>query len=92
MLSFSKILLLVLVVVAVFFGVRMFRRVSAVGRERLRPRGDSRPPSRDTRRAAAPPAGVGLDAEDMEKCPECGAYVAPHAAVACGRPACPYGR
>ena len=87
---FSKILLLALVIGAVWFGWRWYNRVGAVGRERLRERQARKPGG------ANPFAGkqrpTGLPAEDMEKCPECGAYVAPRSAVSCGRPACPYGR
>lgn len=91
MFSFPKLLLLVLVVAAVWFGWRWYNRVGAVGRERLRERSRGASPS-----SAASSAGsdrsTRVTAEDMEKCPECGAYVAPHAAVSCGRPGCPYGR
>lgn len=91
MLSLSKLVLLVLVVVAVWFGWRWYRRVAAIARTGAarRAAGGRRP---------APAAATGgataatIVAEDMEKCPECGAYVAPHAAVSCGRTGCPYGR
>jgi uncharacterized protein len=86
----SKIIFLALVIGAVWFGWRWFNRVGAVGRERLREkdmreRGGLNPFARKPRQPA-------VQAEDMEKCPECGAYVAPRSAVSCGRPACPYGR
>ncbi|MBP2295294.1 hypothetical protein [Azospirillum rugosum] len=97
MFSLSKLLFLALVIGAVWFGWRWFNRVGAVGRERLRER---------EQRAGGGPFGAGAGAnpraprstngdsmtEDMEKCPECGAYVAPRSAVSCGRPGCPYGR
>ena len=93
MLSFSKLLLLVLVIGAVWFGWRWFQRVEAVRREQLRRQAAPQPqpapsPRRDTYAGPARAAS----AEDMEKCPECGAYVAPRSAVSCGRPGCPYGR
>lgn len=92
MMSLSKILLLALVIGVVWFGWRWINRVQAIGRARTAPRRtDGRrdaagPSPRETRTSAA------AEAEDMEKCPECGAYVAPRSAVSCGRPACPYGR
>ncbi|MGQ9365565.1 hypothetical protein [Azospirillum sp. ST 5-10] len=94
MLSFSKLLLLVLVVVFAFFGWRWLKRVEAVGRERLRERGERPAPQGRGGAATASARGgrAGETAEDMEKCPECGAYVAPRSAASCGRPGCPYGR
>ncbi|MBP2315249.1 hypothetical protein [Azospirillum soli] len=84
---FGKILLLALVIGAVWFGWRWYNRVGAVGRERLRER------EREQKRQTGGTAQSSrVSAEDMEKCPECGAYVAPHSAVSCGRPGCPYGR
>lgn len=101
MLSFSKLLLLAVVIGVVWFGWRWFNRVQAIGRERANRR-DTASPRRRTSTApgttpgAAPNASTGpdtaMEVEDMEKCPECGAYVAPRSAVSCGRPACPYGR
>ena len=98
MMSLSKILLLALVIGAVWFGWRWVNRVQEIGRARNAAR------RQDGARNAAPGAAPGaaprdarsyapaMEAEDMEKCPECGAYVAPRSAVSCGRPACPYGR
>ncbi len=87
----TKILLLILVIIAALFGMRFFRRIAATGRERLN-RESARPaPAARSGGGRSVPGGP-ADAEDLEKCPECGAYVAPHSAVACGRPACPYGR
>lgn len=92
MLSFPKLLLLALVIAAVWFGWRWFQRVEAVRRDQLRRQAAARPaPHRDSPPAtdAAPRT---VDAEDMEKCPECGAWVAPRSATGCGRGGCPYGR
>lgn len=87
---FTKILLVIVVIVAALFGMRFFRRVSEAGKERLNRTAAAQPaPAAGPER---PVSGAPRDAEDLEKCPECGAYVAPHSAVACGRPACPYGR
>jgi hypothetical protein len=106
MISLSKLILLVLVVLAVWFGWRWISRVEQVGRERLQRRQADPPPTKGdggTDRADKPTApgnasawGRGRPpsrpAEDMEKCLECGVYVAPTSATSCGRPGCPYGR
>lgn len=93
MFSFSKILLLALVIGAVWFGWRWFQRVDAVRRDQLRrPAAPQPAPRRDSAAEAPRAASQGASAEDMEKCPECGAYVAPRSATSCGRAGCPYGR
>lgn len=95
MLSFSKLLLLALVIGAVWYGWRWFQRVDAVRREQLRRQAAPHPtasPRRDAQPEPSRGASAGATAEDMEKCPECGAYVAPRSAVSCGRTGCPYGR
>ncbi len=94
MLSLSKLLLLALVIGAVWFGWRWVNRVSAIGRERTAARQRNSGTAAPRPSGAAPSAARATDdgAEDMEKCPECGAYVAPRHAVSCGRPPCPYGR
>lgn len=89
MLSLPKLLLLALVIGAVWFGWRWFQRVDAVRRDQLRRQAAPQPAPRRDPGAEAP---RGAAAEDMEKCPECGAYVAPRSATSCGRPGCPYGR
>lgn len=96
MLSLSKLLMLALVIGAVWYGWRWVARVEAIGRERLRERerrrGGMATPDAGPNAPAGAPSAPRMQAEDMEKCPECGAYVAPRSAVSCGRPACPYGR
>lgn len=89
MLSLGKLLFLALVIAVVWFGWRWYARVGAIGRERLEER---RRRSATARRPTAPEGRPALDAEDMEKCPECGAWVVPRSAQSCGRGACPYGR
>jgi len=96
MMSLSKIILLALVIGAVWFGWRWVNRVQEIGRARTAARRQGGP-NQSGRRDAASGASTrdagtyAVEAEDMEKCPECGAYVAPRSAVSCGRPACPYG-
>jgi hypothetical protein len=93
MFSLSKLLFLALVIGAVWFGWRWYNRVGEIGRERLRERDQRRGGAGGGRGAGnANPRAPQSSAEDMEKCPECGAYVAPRSAVSCGRPGCPYGR
>lgn len=82
---FSKILLLIVVIAAAWFGWRWVSRVTALGEARTARRRAPAPSSRPVERQPAVP-----DAEDMEKCPECGAYVAPRMATSCGRTVCPY--
>ncbi len=88
MFSFSKLLLLALLTGIVWFGWRWLQRVDTVRRGQVR-RQAAPSPYHNQR---VEPAGGPHTAQDMEKCPECGAYVAPHSAIACGRPGCPYGR
>lgn len=89
----TKILLLIVVVLFAWFGWRWVKRVQTIGRQKLGVKtgekldgeqGDS------LRGAGAPPRPSRDAAEDMEKCPECGVFVAPRAAQRCGRPGCPY--
>jgi hypothetical protein len=80
--SFSKLLLLVLLVVIVWVTFRYAKRVEAIRRvlrEEMQRRQAARRP---------PP----LPAEDLVKCAPCGAYVAARSASACGRADCPWGR
>ena len=91
MFSLSKLLFLALVIGAVWFGWRWYNRVGEIGRERLRER-EQRRGGHGAGTGNANPRAPQSSAEDMEKCPECGAYVAPRSAVSCGRPGCPYGR
>jgi hypothetical protein len=89
MLSLPKLLLLAVVVALVWFGWRWVARIQTIGRARTEARRAGAAP---TGSPASPRAATSTDAEDMEKCPECGAYVAPRSAISCGRSACPYGR
>jgi len=75
--SFSKLLLLVLVVLAVWYGYKYVMRVGQVRQEAAR------------NRTAGPKPSAALRAEDTQKCPACGAYVT-RGATSCGRADCPY--
>jgi uncharacterized protein len=85
--SFAKILLLAVVITVVWYG---FRHVGGV-----RPaRQSGAVPRSGAGRGAGIGTGAGAarvgEAEDMVKCPGCGAYVTVHGARNCGREACPY--
>jgi hypothetical protein len=76
-LSFNKLLLLVIVVIAVWYGYKYVTRVNQVRQAATRDR------------ARGPQRGGTIGAEDMAKCASCGAYVA-RGAASCGRGDCPY--
>jgi hypothetical protein len=81
--SLPKLLLFALLVAIVWFGVRYVNRVEEIRRavrEELKRR---QPPRRQAQ---------SIEAEDLVKCGQCGAYVAARSASSCGRPDCPWGR
>jgi uncharacterized protein len=71
----GKLLILIAVIAAVWYG---YKYVNRVGRLRA-----------EQRRRAPPPGRRALEAEDMQKCRVCGAYVTAQAR-SCGRGDCPY--
>jgi uncharacterized protein len=87
MFSFSKLLVLVAVIAAVWFGFKYVSRLqyqrekTAEARDRVERRRDGDPV--DARKGRE-------KAQDMVPCPACGAYVAPKSTRNCGRPDCPY--
>jgi uncharacterized protein len=93
MFGIPKLLLLALLITVAWYGLSAYARLQRVRRD-----GAAQPSRRAARGGgqAQPPRGAAaaeaIDAEDMEKCPECGAWAAPRLARSCGRPACPYGR
>jgi uncharacterized protein len=78
----SKLLVLILLIVAVWYGWRFLRRFGEV-REVLR---RAQQAAQAQRSGAAPR----LQAEDMVKCRACGTYVAAQGATRCSRPGCPW--
>jgi len=80
--SFGKLLLLLLLVAAVWFGFRHVSRVEAV-RRALR---------EELQRRQRPQKAQPIEAEDLVKCAPCGAYVAARGATNCGRADCPWER
>lgn len=91
--SFTKLLVLVAIVVGVWYGFKLVGRIDEARKAeaRLRERERRRAPTRG--RGGAPSGGAGgeaVDAEDMVQCPACKAYVPAKGASNCGRPDCPY--
>jgi uncharacterized protein len=72
----GKLLVLIAVIAAVWYGYKYVERINE-----LRGKQGRRAPKQSKRPA--------LQAEDMAKCRVCGTYVAPDAG-GCGRPDCPY--
>jgi hypothetical protein len=77
-----KLLLLLLVIAAVWFGFRYVGRVEAV-RQALR---------EQLARRQQPQKAPRVEAEDLAGCSVCGAYVAARGASHCGRADCPWER
>jgi uncharacterized protein len=82
-LSFTKLLVLAILILIVWYGFKYAARIEAVKQalraEALRRRHDGgvRPPPRPV--------------EDLVKCPRCGSFVAAQGAANCGKPQCPWG-
>ncbi|HZS82850.1 MAG TPA: hypothetical protein VFA50_08250 [Stellaceae bacterium] len=81
-LGFSKLVLLVVVILLVWYGYKYVARVEEV-RQALRRARDA---AEGRKRAGA----ARLEAEDMVKCRSCGTYVAARGASRCGRSDCPW--
>jgi uncharacterized protein len=87
--SFTKLLLLAILILIVWYGFKYASRVEAIKQavraEALRRRqggGDARGGGM---RATARPV------EDLVKCQRCGSFVAAQGAANCGKPGCPWG-
>jgi hypothetical protein len=85
-LSFTKLLVLAVLILVVWYGFKYAARIEAVKQavraEALRRRqagsgGDMRPTARPV--------------EDLVKCRQCGSFVAAQGAANCGKPQCPWG-
>jgi uncharacterized protein len=76
--SFSKLLVLAIIVAAVWFGFRLIGRLDQARKQAARPQ----------------PEGVKAKArpsvEETVRCPTCDAFVAARGATSCGRTDCPY--
>ena len=84
--GFSKLVLLVLVILAIWYGFKYAARLEEVRQALRRARAAA---ERGAAQATGGPRQK-LQAEDMVKCRSCGAYVAAHGAGKCGRPDCPW--
>ncbi len=87
MFSPGKLIVLLVVFAAVWYGAQYFRKIEALRRQ-LRA-------ELDRRQQAASGTGAGNTAatvEDLVACSECGAYVPARGARACHRPTCPWPR
>lgn len=87
MISLSKLLLLVVIAAAVWYGARWWRRLS-VGRRAAEVR-HARKGAPHGRAAAD---GPDLPTEDLVKCAVCGVYVPARGAPPCALPECPLRR
>jgi uncharacterized protein len=86
--SLQKLLVLVAIVGAVWYGFKLVSRLQEARRleEAARAGKQRRAARRGAEGAGAPAEG----AEDMVQCPVCRIFVAAQAAANCGRPDCPY--
>ena len=82
-LSVTKLLLLAILILIVWYGFKYAARVEAV-KHALRADAQRRRGGGNMR-APKPPV------EDLIKCQRCGAFVAAQGAANCGKPQCPWG-
>lgn len=86
-LSFTKLLLLAILILIVWYGFKYAARVEAV-RQVLRAEALRRRQGGEVRRNRS---SAGRTVEDLVKCERCGAFVAATGAANCGKPQCPWG-
>ena len=78
--SLSKLLVLVSIVAAVWYGFKFIGRLDKARQAKAA----LKMAGKDHGRAAA------VESEEMERCAACGTYVAARGAASCGRDDCPY--
>lgn len=83
--SLSKLIVLIGVVVAVWYGFKL------VGRFQELREAEARRRTEDARRGARTTPGARREVEDTVKCRVCAAYVPARGAANCGQAGCPYG-
>ncbi len=90
--SLTKLLVLLAVVGAVWYGFKMVGRLDAARKAeaKLRERNARSDGSQADKPAAREARSRDPDAEEMVQCPACRAYVPAADARNCGRPDCPY--
>jgi len=84
--SLQKIIVLVAIVAAVWYGFKFLSRMDAARKAEGKVR-YAKSKAKGRAKAAAPAAD---EPEDMIQCPVCSAYVAARATNSCGRDDCPY--
>jgi len=87
--SFTKLLLLAILILIVWYGFKYAARIDAV-KQQVRAEALRR------RQAGGGGGGGGMrpsarPVEDLVKCQRCGSYVAAQGAANCGKPGCPWG-
>jgi uncharacterized protein len=82
MISFPKILVLILLIAAVWIGLKYMSRLANAGND---------PDEPAARRPAARGKGSAVATTNLVKCPACGVYVSESSPKACGKAGCPYG-
>ncbi len=80
-LSFSKLIVLAILIALVWYGFKYAARVEAIRRS-VR----EEAARRQARPGVRPPRSV----ENLVKCQQCGAFVAATGATNCGKPGCPW--
>ncbi|MFO1057862.1 MAG: hypothetical protein U1E53_12950 [Dongiaceae bacterium] len=83
--GFSKLIVLVAILVVVWYGFKFVGQVDRARKQALRARGQA-PRGGARRPAAAPEQAV----EDMVKCRVCGTYIASRRPSRCSRSDCPW--
>ena len=78
----GKLLVLIGIVVAVWYGFKMVGRLDAARRDR--------PDGKDRVRGGAKPGDAPPKVEETVQCPVCDAYVVASLTSPCERPDCPY--
>ena len=84
MLSFQKLIVLVGIVAAVWYGFKLFTRLQEARKTDAALRQNS------AKRPGAARGEAHVEAEDMVQCPVCQAYVPARGTSSCGRDDCPY--
>jgi uncharacterized protein len=90
--SLQKILVLIAVVAAVWYGFKYLSRLDQTRKAeaKLREREGGKPSGRNGSGRRAAKRGGEAEAEDMVLCPVCQSYVPARGSSNCGRPDCPY--
>ncbi len=90
--SLQKLVILVTIVAAVWYGFKLVKRLQdARELEARRQQGDTRPKTKAWPWSREPTGKTeSRDAEQMVRCPVCDTYVPAHGTTNCKRPSCPY--